>query len=208
MALPKELARQLIKGTAKPTPAGKMAWVNAKLGNESIKYQQGTTRMIFDSILIAGQTNYKFFEDAKSRSFPFTNVSGGAAGVLGVGESLAIENMYIFIAQATAGTEDFIAITDFSAMDFNFQMSTMEMLIANKKVIKSIPLNSMLSANNKNAYFDGYNNFEFDTDLIVPPLLELELDLRLPDGVTAVADSYLFVVLTGNGAIISPDTTL
>ena len=45
------------------TPQQKMVAVNKKFGNTNIKNQQGTTRVIYDSLPLDGRTNFRFFEN-------------------------------------------------------------------------------------------------------------------------------------------------
>jgi hypothetical protein len=45
------------------TPQNKIVGVNNKFGNTNIKNQQGTTRVIFDSLPLDGSTELRFFEN-------------------------------------------------------------------------------------------------------------------------------------------------
>ena len=45
------------------TPQQKMVAVNNKFGNNNIASQQGTTRVLFDSIPLDGRTTFRFFEN-------------------------------------------------------------------------------------------------------------------------------------------------
>jgi hypothetical protein len=44
------------------TPQQKIVGVNNKFGNTNIKNQQGTTRVLYDSLPLDGRTNFRFFE--------------------------------------------------------------------------------------------------------------------------------------------------
>ena len=48
------------------TPQQKIVSVNNRFGNTNVKNQQGTTRVLFDSIALNGQTEFRFFENAGS----------------------------------------------------------------------------------------------------------------------------------------------
>ena len=56
------------------TPQNKIVGVNNKFGNTNIKNQQGTTRVLFDTLPLDGSTELRFFENAASRQYPFTNI--------------------------------------------------------------------------------------------------------------------------------------
>jgi len=69
------------------TPQDKIVSVNNKFGNTNIKGQQGTTRVLFDSLPLDGSTELRFFENSSSRQYPFTNI-GAEGNRLNVGENL------------------------------------------------------------------------------------------------------------------------
>ena len=71
------------------TPQQKLVAVNNKFGNSSIKDQQGTTRLIYDTLPLSGTSakTLRFFEDSASRQFPFSN-TGSDGNKLGVGNTM------------------------------------------------------------------------------------------------------------------------
>ena len=82
--------------------------------------------------------------------------------------------------------------------------------IANSEVIKNMPILSWIPDFNKNANQEDYNNFEFDTQLVIPPLLEFVATLRLPSLTAALPGTSTFqlrLTIEGAGAIIAPRTT-
>jgi len=183
------------------TPQQKLIGVNNKFGNKGIKFQQGTTRVIYDGILVDGQSEYTFFEDVKSKQFPFTNLNENR---LLVGEALAVERAYLFLAVIVAG--DITSISSLSAIDPNFQAGDLSFQIATNEVLKPIKVTSFLPEFNKSAYHTEYTNFEFDTQLVIPPLLDFKARFRISDPQTG-ANTFLFMVLEGTGSIIAPKTT-
>jgi hypothetical protein len=88
----------------------------------------------------------------------------------------------------------------------NILASQMTFAIANTAVIKDIPVLSWLPQFNKMAENAVNTNFEFDTQVVVPPLLEYIASLRLPIGVIT-ANTFLRLTIEGAGAIISPRAT-
>ena len=75
------------------TPQQKAVAVNNRFGNTNIKGQQGTTRVIYDSLPLDGATELRFFENASSRQYPFTNITS-EGNRLTVGETFVIQKIY------------------------------------------------------------------------------------------------------------------
>jgi len=171
-------------------------------GNVGIKKQQGTTRIIYDSLPIDGGTLFEFFKD-NNRVFPFSNV-GQRGGELSVGEAIAVQRAYFSVFEVDPLTGEIVDISSLAGAGlFNQQLGDLNLVIANVQTIKPIPALSQDARFNKNAYWDDYNNFEFDTDIVIQPLLEFSMNLRTPFGVT-VADTFLRLTVEGVGAILSP----
>jgi len=190
------------------TPQQKIIHTNRKLGNKGIKRQQGTTRILYDSLEIDGRQDFRFFEGSNNRDFPLTN-SGSNGNQLGVGETLAVERAYFnafSVNPITSLIIMFFIPLNGGAFD---QIATGELTfeVANSKVIKPIPLLSFYPEFNKNAYHVEYNNFEFDTQIVIPPLLEFVFPIRTSFQ-PAVADNFLRFTVEGVGSIIAPRTTL
>jgi len=188
------------------TPQDKIVGVNNKFGNTNIKNQQGTTRVIFDSLPLDGSTELRFFENAASRQYPFTNI-GAEGNRLNVGETFVVQKVYFGLIQVDADTGAYIAfesIGTFGATDWS--NGEWSFLIANSQVIKQLSfLTSFvppfaITANNTND--EAFSTF---TDIVIPPLLEYILTVRLPNynGI-----SYrLTCFIEGTAGILAPQTT-
>lgn len=191
------------------TPQRKAISVNDKFGNTGIKKQQGSTVIKYDTLEYTGQTELRFFEGSSQRNFPLSN-TGSDGNKLGVGNSLVVERAYLTIIQTnveTGATKIFplslsSPITDLVFSEFGFS-------IANSEVIKNVPILSWVPEFNKNAENEINNNFEFDTQVVIPPLLEFVATLRLPVVATLPSAFKYRIRLTieGTGAIIAPRTT-
>lgn len=117
------------------TPQQKLVAVNNKFGNTGIKNQQGTSRIIYDSLTTGTNTTFRFFEDSASRRFPFTN-TGSDGNKLGVGDTMVISSVtfyYFDVINATNIIEGFTPIFQ----DLNLLISMFDFEIANNKVIKN-----------------------------------------------------------------------
>jgi hypothetical protein len=189
------------------SPQRKTVSVNDKFGNTGIKNQQGSTVIKYDTLPLDGRTEYRFFEGAAQRNYPFSN-TGSDGNKLGVGNSMVVERVYLSLVKFdTVVPGSILTITpiDLTA-NGNLLASQMNFAIANTAVIKDIPVLSFLPQFNKMAENAVNTNFEFDTQVVIPPLLEFIASLRLPVGVTT-ANTFLRLTIEGAGAIISPRAT-
>jgi hypothetical protein len=190
------------------TPQMKNIAVNDRFGNSGIKKQQGSTVIKYDTLPLNGNTQLRFFEQSSQRNFPLSN-TGTDGNKLGVGNSMVVERIYLSIVQYDAVGNDLnsIAPCDLTTTrgilinngEFGFE-------IANSLVIKNVPVLSFTPDFNKNAENEKNNSFDFDTQIIIPPLLEFVATLRLPN-YTAFEGYYLRLTIEGSGAIIAPKTT-
>jgi hypothetical protein len=192
------------------TPQRKAIGVNDKFGNSGIKKQQGSTIIKYDTLELNGTTELRFFDQSSQRNFPFSN-TGTDGNKLGVGNSMVVERAYLTICSYNKPTNSF---TDFLALDittgglsdtvlngeFSFQ-------IANATVIKQIPVLSWIPQFNKIAENALNTNYEFDTQIVIPPLLEYVATLRLPNYTAPTEALYLRLTIEGAGAIIAPKAT-
>jgi hypothetical protein len=198
--------REVVRGTV--TPQMKNIAVNDRFGNSGIKKQQGSTVIKYDTLPLNGNTQLRFFEQSSQRNFPLSN-TGTDGNKLGVGNSMVVERIYLSIVQYDATNNDLnsIAPCDLTTTrgilinngEFGFE-------IANSLVIKNVPVLSFTPDFNKNAENEKNNSFDFDTQIIIPPLLEFVATLRLPN-YTAFEGYYLRLTIEGSGAIIAPKTT-
>jgi len=187
------------------TPQRKIAGVNTKFGNKGIKSQQGTTRIIYDTITLnTTDTTFRFFENVSSRAFPQTNISA-SGNRLEVGESLSIDRIYLSLVQTVPVTLVIVDVTSILTRP-DIEVGDVSIKIANTVVLKPIPLSSFNSQFNKSSKFAPHNVFEFDTSIIIPPLLEFVVEVRTVIA-AATADFALRLTLEGVGSILAPRQT-
>jgi hypothetical protein len=197
--------REITSGNV--SPQMKQVFVNNKFGNTGIKRQQGSTVIKYDTLPLDGRTEFRFFEGCQSRVFPFTN-SNSEGNKLGVGNSMTIERMYLSIVTTDALAPNLpTAIASFD-LTTNIAVLTSEFsfLLANATVIKNVPILSFVPNFNKLAENNLNSSFEFDTQIVVPPLLDFIASLRT-QAYTAVENTSIRLTLEGAGAIIAPKTT-
>jgi len=188
------------------TPQMKNISVNDRFGNSGIKKQQGSTVVKYDTLPLDGRTEFRFFEESNQRNFPLSN-TGADGNKLGVGNSMVVERTYIAVGVYETSTNRWNSISA-TALTSNVAILTSEFgfQIANSQVIKQVPILSFLPQFNKNAENEVNSNFEFDTQIIIPPLLEFVATLRT-QGYEAVPNTFVRLTIEGSGAIIAPKTT-
>jgi len=196
------------RSVSKYTPNQKIAAVNKKLGNIGILFQQGTTRVIYDTLTLdTGVNQFRFFEGVTTRTFPDTNVGASGTG-LQVGESLSVDRMYLSVITFNVGTTIFNNVQSLESAANNALIAgDVTITLANAVILKPIPISSFSSIFNKSGKFVNQANFEFDTDLILPPLLEFTVEVRRIGVNAAVANTALRLTLEGVGAILAPEAT-
>lgn len=185
------------------TPQQKMVAVNNKFGNTNIKSQQGTTRVLFDSIELNGQTELRFFENAGSKRYPFTNV-GAEGNRLNVGETFTIQKIYFGTLQTDPDTG---LVINFAPSWPFFAKGELSFQIANSQVIKQLPLVDFYQAQfNPSAVNNSDIAFETLTDIVIPPLLEYVLTVRTADQIVS-PNNRLVCFIEGTAGILAPQTT-
>jgi len=195
---------QIITGL---TPQQKIVAVNNKFGNTNISGQQGTTRVIFDSLELNGSTELRFFENASSRQYPLTNI-GAEGNRLNVGETFVVQKVYFGVITTDADTG---AVVNFEPLAFSGPYPWMNgewsFLIANSQVIKQLPFASCFNTLNAVTPFNSNDEaFSTFTDIVIPPLLEYVLTYRV-NSYAAVANKRLVCFIEGTAGILAPQTT-
>ena len=189
------------------TPQQKLVGVNNKFGNTGIKNQQGTSRIIYDTLPTGTNTNFRFYEDSASRNFPFTN-TGSDGNKLGVGDTMVIESLSFLVFDVVNATGQILPVFNLTATT-TWLPSLIDFEIANNKVIKRLTLTEGSPSYNKNTSPNG-SDLELETQIVLPPLLPYILELRLPIAITAPAAGrtrYIQAQIIGTGGIIAPRTT-
>lgn len=222
------------------TPQQKLIGVNDKFGNMGIKDQQGTTRIIYDALPYqTGMKTYEFFKNCKTRLFPFTNLPENK---LQVGESIVLQNYYLSIMwvkdTTTPSKMNVLKVQPLSAAagTLGVYRSDFDFLIGENRVLKDISVTSSAAPFNVDAKFSNafvggssttgtdpiltvntygfiqHDVYSLKTDLIVPPGIEFQCNLKQGGGLTLDAPvegyvPYLLMSFEGVGSILAPRTT-
>jgi hypothetical protein len=189
------------------TPQQKAVAVNNRFGNTNIKGQQGTTRVIYDSLPLDGSTELRFFENASSRQYPFTNI-GSEGNRLTVGETFIIQKIYFGIIVVDGDTGAFVQFNPNPGVGDGYETGEWSFLLANSQVIKQIPFSVFLNASQTvlNPANEKDRTFDTFTDIVIPPLLEYVLTYRTQN-YTADETLRLVCFMEGTAGIIAPQTT-
>ena len=188
------------------TPQRKAIGVNDKFGNAGIKMQQGSTVIKYDTLPVDGRTEFRFFEGSSQRNFPFSN-TGSDGNKLGVGNTLVVERAYLSVVTTDPSTGDFDTVANITlSSNVALLLAEFGLAIANTEVIKNVPIMSWLPEFNGDAENQLNSNFEFDTQVVIPPLLEYVATVRVGQAYKA-ANTYLRLTIEGTGSIIAPRTT-
>jgi hypothetical protein len=191
------------------TPQEKMVGVNNKFGNTGIKSQQGTSRLIYDTLPVGTNTTFRFFEDSASRNFPFTN-TGSDGNKLGVGDTMVIESVQFSYIDVTTATGVILESQSLFSLGDLYALGIFDFEIANNKVIKKLTLTEGLAEYSKSTNATSTTEIELETQIVLPPLLPYILNLQLPLAITAPGvgvTRYLRATIIGTGGIIAPRTT-
>lgn len=210
------------------TAIEKIIGVNDKLGNTGIKKQQGTTRIMYDSLPLVvsnGAFTLNFFENVNTRQFPLTNL---LENKLQVGETIVLEDYYFNLIEVTPqGVVLWERPFEFFAESEGLYRADLDFMIGESRVLKGVKIGSSQSSFNYGANFlsqavrststsgtdpivstvtkseKGHNIYKLRTDLVIPPDIQFVAPVKF-SGIVALPPvsgngNKLHVVLTMEG---------
>ena len=196
------------------TAGAKLALVNNKLGNPSLKKNQGSSVELYDYVEITSPgtaETIRFFQDVNTHAWPFSNINQNQ---LQVGEALAIE--YILFTKMITETNS-AGVTKITQWDAlinavgSLTLAQFNFLLDNSRIIK----NNSLARTNTQFNIKGATaeNFVFypDTDLTIPPQINFIGELRIPANADTLPEGkkvYYGCHLLGTGAILNLKTNV
>lgn len=191
------------------TPQQKIVAINNKFGNNSVKDQQGTSRILYDTIEVTtGKTNFRFFEDSASRQFPLTN-TGSEGNKLGVGDTMVIAQLLFSVVDFNVASNVWTTTLPLTTLSNLTNLAYCNVEIANNQVIKKLALSESEAQFNKDT--TGISNtIDLETSIVIPPLLPFVIELQLPTTLPAVSPGttrFVECQIIGVGGIIAPRTT-
>lgn len=193
-----------------PTPQAKLINAADRFGNKGLKNSQGSSVIIYDHLKVSEGLNpvgteFRFFENAASRTFPFTNLMEGR---LPVAEGMILERIWFTIMTVVTATGEVVNEQTFAAFGLpGLYKSDFSFFNANNRVIKPSPLTKQNPAFNWQSGSTINEVIHLDTDISIQPLIEFVCSLRLPTITFPVSDTvdyYLGCYAEGAGGIMNP----
>ena len=196
------------------TPGAKLALVNNKLGNPSLKKNQGSSVELYDYVEITSPGSaetIRFFQDVNTHAWPYSNINQNQ---LQVGEALAIEYIFFTRMETETTSAGVTTITKWDSLintQGSLTLAQFNFLLDNSRIIKNNSLartNTVFNVKGATAY-----NFVFypDTDLTLPPQINFIGELRIPansDTITEGKKLYYGCHILGTGAILNLKTNV
>jgi hypothetical protein len=179
----------------------KLLAVAGKLGISDISNMQGSTRVVYDEIALTTATEYTFFKNVSSRTFPNTNLTSNRFEVQ---EALLIEAIAVY-SRAANGTPTLIQ--DEAANDGAIN-GLLDIVIGNKRVAKEILVTGPAIAQSNTSKGGNDNGIYYlapTIGIVIPPQVEFECQLKL----TSAPDSdNIGCALYGTGVLLNLNTSL
>lgn len=189
---------------AQQDQVNKFLAANRALG-ANMDQMQGTTRIVYDTQDMTGVSSYSFFSNLGAKQ---TNIANAPATNLtdnrfDPGEGMVVKELFVYNLETTAANICPIANRFIS-------LATVDILIGNNRVVKSLPLftgsgftiiNNLNPTNNNN-----YSAVRLLTNIVIPPQIQFFVNITLPAAPSAAAtkDAILRVALKGYGKLFNP----
>lgn len=189
---------------AQQDQVNKFLTANRALG-ANMDQMQGTTRIVYDTQDMTGSTSYSFFSNLGAKQ---TNIANSPATNLtdnrfDPGEGMVVKELFVYNLETTAGNICPIANRFIS-------LATVDILIGNNRVVKSLPLftgSGFTIINNLNPTNSAnYSAVRLLTNIVIPPQIQFFVNITLPaaPSTAATKDAILRVALKGYGKLFNP----
>jgi hypothetical protein len=185
------------------TPQSKALYVADKMGNRNIGKQQGTSRIIYDTLPIDGSTEFRFFEGTAARTFPFTNLDANS-GKLSVGEVMVIETAQLTIITVDPVTGNITSMAAMTAVPA-FTGGEISFMVGEQQVLKRLALQNFQGDFNKDGQTTTTNVYHFDTLISIQSLLEFVARVR-PFNAVTIPNAFVRLTLEGAGSLFAAKT--
>ena len=170
------------------TAQAKTVAVARSMGLNNVQNQQGTSRMLYDTLPLDGTNNFQFFQNVQSRQYPFTNLNQNK---LQEGETMTIQRMYFSVVTFDDVTGQPVDLLTFEEATLpEFYLSDWSVFFDTIQTIKDTSLSSQCSKFNKFASYANNEVVTMDNNIVLPTNIQWRVALRTPT-YTPVADSYI-----------------
>lgn len=184
---------------AQQEQVNKFLEANRRLGAQ-MDSQQGTTRVIYDTTgNSVGLTQYDFFEQVTSKTYPATNIDQNR---FQPGEGMVIKEIGF---QQIAGVD--------LSIQQQFSFATLDFYVGNNRVLKALPLTAFSTIAAINPLNQVPNNvpqeigtfIRLRTNIVIPPQIQFKATLRLPFAVGTTQNPVnLKMLVKGYGKLFNP----
>lgn len=150
----------------------KLIAVNSAMGNKEVVNQQGTTKILFDTLQLTAGVPITYFEGCNTRTMPETNLQ---TNKLQVQESMVVNRISLSQQDDVyGGTMNYNPIPSGLVGDFSIE-------VGNELVVKNLPLWMFNNANavsglNIGNLFNGTINLM--NPFVIPPQVNFRLTVR------------------------------
>lgn len=211
MSVAANLPARNVKGNVKAQE--KILYVANKLGLSSLKYMQGTTRVVYDTTdpntTVGTGGVQTLFQNASQKGFPLTNL-GAQGNKFETNEALLIEKICFY---RTAVYDP--ATTGLPVFDLGQNLSVkFDLIIGNKTVIKDAVMEGGVSHNFHSIPNKSSDYYLEGVGILIPPQVEWRIEAkafrgRTRDQDTFVLDScWLGAYLHGTGVLLNFNTAI
>jgi hypothetical protein len=186
----------------------KLVTAAQRQGNPGIAKQQITELEIYDYLPLtssAGFQTLRFFENVRTRQFPFTNLSENK---LQPGEMMILKRIWFTIMTTAAADPDeqVLNVETFASFGLpGLSASQMNWYNDNTRVVKNKSLVSFRPEFNKGAFNQNMNVLELNSEITIPTQVAFMAELLIP-AITFVSEDSVFIGMhcEGIGTILNP----
>jgi hypothetical protein len=180
-----------------------LAVANA-LGISDLSNMQGSTGVIYDEIASSAATEYTFFKNVSSRTFPNTNLTSNR---FEVNEALLIEAIAVY-SRADNGAPTLIQDEGTDDAPIN---GLLDIVIGNKRTMKDTLVTGPAIAQSntsKGAVDNGVYYLAPTIGIVIPPQVEFECQLKFNATPNTAAIDQIGIALYGTRVLLNLQTSL
>lgn len=185
---------------AQQEQVNKFLEANRRLGAQ-MDSQQGTTRVIYDTTgNSVGLTQYDFFEQVTSKTYPATNIDQNR---FQPGEGMVVKEIGFVLMNGTS-----------IRLNGQFAFSILDFYVGNNRVIKALPLTTFstiaaINPLNTVLNFSGADTqgtyVRLRTNIVIPPQIQFKATLRFPYPIGTTQDPKdIKMLVKGYGKLFNP----
>lgn len=172
----------------------KLLFVAQKLGFNPNR-AMGTTRAIYDTLPAINQPNsqYSFFGEVSSRSFPNTNV---ASNQFEANEAISIEAIALFTQNLAGGAASYTG------------NALINIVIGSQVVLKDLPIKFSTPQGTSKQTPDAFSICYLAVPVVIPPLIQFNIEVSGVDGIDPATRPRLGCYIYGLGCLINFQNSL